>query len=134
MYYSQLVGNPNDLPRIITSKDFVGLGAIQSDVYIPNQKGDEWYIEQSNFYRQVRNFIVDIRQTTTDKAAAFHWQVAQATSMTNVQIFASVDASTTQIGLFTENGSGGFMSDVFISGGKYGICESGPAYLLLHPT
>lgn len=29
----------------------------------------------------------------------------------------------TQMGLFTENGSGGFMSDCFISGGAYGICK-----------
>lgn len=123
MYYSQLVGNANNVPTIVTSKDFVGLGAIQSDVYIPNQNGDEWYIEQSNFYRQVRNFNIDIRQTTTQKAAAFHWQVAQATSMTNVHIYASTDSATTQIGLFTENGSGGFMSNIFISGGKYGICK-----------
>ncbi|OAA70222.1 LysM domain-containing protein [Akanthomyces lecanii RCEF 1005] len=128
MYYSQLVGNPNSMPTIITSKDFVGLGAIQSDVYIPNQSGGEWYIEQSNFYRQVRNLVVDIRQTTTDKAAAFHWQVAQATSMTNVHIYASTDAGTTQMGLFTENGSGGFMSDVFIKGGKYGIYGGNQQY------
>lgn len=122
MYYSQLVGNANNVPTIVASKDFVGLGAIQSNVYIPNQTSNEWYIEQSNFYRQVRNFNVDIRQTTTKKTAAFYWQVAQATSMTNVYIYASTDPGTTQMGLFTENGSGGFMSDVYISGGKYGIC------------
>lgn len=107
---------------IVTSKDFIGLGAIQSDVYIPNQNGDEWYIEQSKFYRQVRNLNVEIMQTTTQNVAAFHWQVAQATSMINVNIYASTDPATTQIGPFTENGSGGFMSDVFIYGGKYGIC------------
>ena len=44
-YSSQLVGDPNDLPIIKTSPSFVGLGAIQSDVYIPNDNGDEWYIE-----------------------------------------------------------------------------------------
>jgi glucan 1,3-beta-glucosidase len=71
----------------------------------------------------VRNFIIDISDTTTDKAAGFHWQVAQATSMTNVQIFMTNTAGSSQMGLFTENGSGGFMSDCYISSGAYGICK-----------
>jgi glucan 1,3-beta-glucosidase len=79
--------------------------------------------KQSNFYRQVRNLIIDIRDSTVEKAAGLHWQVAQATSLTNVFIYASLDSDTTQMGMFTENGSGGFMSNVYINGGKYGICE-----------
>ncbi|GLA11528.1 hypothetical protein AnigIFM62618_005494 [Aspergillus niger] len=127
-YYSQLVGNANDLPVIKTSPSFIGLGAIQSDVYIPNDNGDEWYIEQSNFYRQVRNFIIDIEETTTANAAGLHWQVAQATSLTNVYITASSSAGTTQMGIYTENGSGGFMSGCTISGGSYGIYGGNQQY------
>jgi len=68
--------------------------------------------------------MIDISDTTTAKAAGFHWQVAQATSMTNVYINMDVDKpNSTQMGLFTENGSGGFMSDYLISGGAYGICK-----------
>jgi glucan 1,3-beta-glucosidase len=68
--------------------------------------------------------MIDISDTTTDKAAGLHWQVAQATSMTNVYINMDIDnPNSTQMGLFTENGSGGFMSDCFISGGAYGICK-----------
>jgi hypothetical protein len=67
--------------------------------------------------------MIDIRQTTTLKAAGVHWQVAQATSMTNVYIYASITSGTTQMGMSTENGSGGFMSDCFLGGGKYGICK-----------
>lgn len=51
-YYSQLVGDPNDLPVIKTSPSFIGLGAIQSDVYIPNDNGDEWYIEVGRLLRR----------------------------------------------------------------------------------
>ncbi|KAJ5211430.1 exo-1-3-beta-D-glucanase [Penicillium cinerascens] len=127
-YYSQLVGDANDLPVIKTSPSFIGLGAIQSDVYIPNDNGDEWYIEQSNFYRQVRNFIIDIEETTTAYAAGLHWQVAQATSLTNVYITASDDSKTTQMGIYTENGSGGFMSGCVISGGQYGIYGGNQQY------
>lgn len=67
--------------------------------------------------------MIDITDTVTDKAAGLHWQVAQATSLTNVHIYASTDKETTQMGMFTENGSGGFMADVFIDGGRYGICR-----------
>ncbi len=127
-YYSQLVGNPIDMPIIKTAPNFIGLGAIQSDVYIPNGNGGEWYIVQSNFYRQVRNFIIDITETTTALAAGLHWQVAQATSLTNVFILANSDKDTTQMGMFTENGSGGFMSDCSIAGGKYGIYGGNQQY------
>ncbi len=127
-YYSQLVGDPNDLPIIKTAPAFIGLGAIQTDVYIPNNNGGEWYIEQSNFYRQVRNLIIDIEDTTTAQVAGLHWQVAQATSLTNVYISASPTAGTTQMGIFTENGSGGFMSDCTIAGGQYGIYGGNQQY------
>lgn len=37
---------------------------------------------QSNFLRQVRNFILDISDAPLDQyVAAIHWQVAQATSL-----------------------------------------------------
>jgi glucan 1,3-beta-glucosidase len=67
--------------------------------------------------------MIDISQTTIAKAAGFHWQVAQATSMTNVYVTMTNNADSTQMGLFTENGSGGFKSDCFLSGGAYGICK-----------
>lgn len=62
-----------------------------------------------------------------DKASGFHWQVAQATSLTSVSVYASTVAGNTQLGMFTENGSGGFMSDCYFDGGNYGICK-----LVLH--
>ena len=69
--------------------------------------------------------MIDISDTTTASVAGLHWQVAQATSLTNVYISASTasGAGNTQMGIFAENGSGGFMSDVDIIGGQYGICK-----------
>jgi glucan 1,3-beta-glucosidase len=74
--------------------------------------------------------IIDITDTTTAKVAGLHWQVAQATSLTNCFIYASDSADTTAMGMFTENGSSGFMGDCFFSGGAYGLCE----YLVLSET
>lgn len=121
------------MPIIKTSVNFIGLGAIETgkngredhlfrlwltgqlDVYEPNANGDEWYINQSNFYRQVRNFIIDIEDTVTKSVAGLHWQVAQATSLTNVLIYASTDSDTTAMGMFTENGSSGMLNQTYLT-------------------
>lgn len=55
-YYTQFIGNPNAKPVIKGSQNFTGIALFDSDVYIPGGNGDEWYINQSNFYRQIRNF------------------------------------------------------------------------------
>jgi hypothetical protein len=52
-----------------------------------------------------------------------HWQVAQATSLQNIKIEMRDDgkeSAKTAIGMFTENGSGGFISDLEINGGFIG--------------
>lgn len=54
-YYTQFIGNPNNKPVIKGSQNFTGIALFDSDVYIPGGNGDEWYINQSNFYRQIRN-------------------------------------------------------------------------------
>lgn len=59
-YYTQFVGNPNALPTLKAAPNFAGIGVISANVYIPGASGAEWYVPQSNFYRQVRNLIIDI--------------------------------------------------------------------------
>jgi hypothetical protein len=118
MYNTQLVGDPTDPPTILAASSFVGLGVISSDVYIDGGNGAEWYINQNNFFRQVRNFIIDIRQATVEYPAGLHWQVAQATSLQNIQFLQNTG---TQQGIFAENGSGGFMSDLVFTGGNFGM-------------
>ncbi|KAJ8125575.1 hypothetical protein O1611_g8064 [Lasiodiplodia mahajangana] len=127
-FHTQLVGDPTDLPVIKAAASFVGLGVISTDVYVPNGgtgidgNAKEWYINTANFYRQIRNFIIDI--TATDQGAyvaALHYQVAQATSLTNIRFVVSQNAGTTQQAIYAENGSGGFMSDLIFEGGAFGI-------------
>lgn len=71
--------------------------------------------QQSNFYRQIRNFNIDISASTTDAMAGLHWQVGQATSLMYIAIFGSKKAGNNQRLMFTENGSSGFM----VSGGTH---------------
>lgn len=110
---------PIELPTILGASSFVGLGVITSDVYVGDQ--EEWYINTNNFLRSIRNFKIDI--TRTDQNAyicAIHWQVAQGTSLENIYFYMTQDASTTQQGIYMENGSGGFMSDLTFVGGNFG--------------
>ncbi len=33
---------------------------VDTDIYIPGGNGDEWYINQNQFFRQIRNFVFDL--------------------------------------------------------------------------
>lgn len=80
-YYTQMVGDATQMPTLTASSSFVGLGVLSSDYYFPGGNGAEWYVNQNNFYRQVRNFVIDTRNVPTSQVAGLHWQVAQATSL-----------------------------------------------------
>ncbi|RPA75132.1 glucan 1,3-beta-glucosidase GLUC78 precursor [Ascobolus immersus RN42] len=119
-YNTQLVGNPIDRPRIVASSSFVeGLGVISTDEYIPGGDGAQWYINQSNFLRQLRNFIIDLRQAPKQDIAGLHYQVAQATSLEHVDFV--MNKGSKQLGIFAENGSGGWMADLSFEGGAFGF-------------
>ncbi|KAL3486958.1 pectate lyase superfamily protein-domain-containing protein [Aspergillus germanicus] len=123
---TQIIGDANDWPTIVGAASFVGLGVLSTDVYVenggegPDGNALEWYINTARFYSQIRNLRIDI--TATDAGAyvaALHYQVAQATTIENVEIIA--DSGTTQQGMYAENGSGGVMSDLTFTGGNFGI-------------
>ncbi|KAL2885192.1 Glucan 1,3-beta-glucosidase [Ceratocystis lukuohia] len=54
--------------------------------------------------------------------AGIHWQVAQATSLQNIEFNMRTDGGeeNKQQGIFMDNGSGGFMTDLTFNGGNYG--------------
>jgi glucan 1,3-beta-glucosidase len=118
-YYTQFVGDAKQLPTLKASASFEGMGVIDADPYIPGGNGANWYTNQNNFYRQIRNMIIDIKDTKV--AAGIHWQVSQATSIQNVVFnMAEGEAGKDQKGIFQDNGSGGFMTDLIFNGGAVG--------------
>lgn len=118
-YYTQVVGDATDLPTIKATQNFSGMAVLDSDPY--GNYGVNWYINQNNFFRQVRNFIIDITEWGNGATGAgIHWQVAQATSLQNIVFEMSTSAGTKQQGIFMDNGSGGWMSDLTFNGGLYG--------------
>ena len=120
-YYTQLVGDALTLPTIQAAALFTGGWLIDSDPYIPNGNGANWYTNQNNFYRQVRNFNIDTTLLpATSAIAGIHWQVAQATSLQNLVFNLNQSPETAHQGIFMDNGSGGFMSDLIFNGGSVG--------------
>ncbi|KAL2018128.1 hypothetical protein VTK56DRAFT_1258 [Thermocarpiscus australiensis] len=61
------------MPTIKVAPSFSGLGVISSDVYVDGGNGASWYINQvpkNNFYRQVRNFVIDMTAGPPDQYIA----------------------------------------------------------------
>ncbi|KAL4781792.1 pectate lyase superfamily protein-domain-containing protein [Aspergillus varians] len=114
----------NNWPTIRAAGSFVGLGVLSTNQYVggtgPDGSDAEYYVNTARFYSQIRNLRIDI--TATDPSAyvcAIHYQVAQATSLQEVELIATT--GTTQQGIFSENGSGGMMSDITFRGGNFGF-------------
>ncbi|KFZ18590.1 hypothetical protein V501_01134 [Pseudogymnoascus sp. VKM F-4519 (FW-2642)] len=128
---TQVIGDAINRPTLLASPKFVGLGVLSTDEYTGGGTGtdgsdQEYFVNTANFYRQIRNVVIDITNIQTPPAtgadlgqSCIHYQVAQATSLENVELIAS--AALKQVGLYAENGSGGQISDVTFTGGAVGI-------------
>jgi glucan 1,3-beta-glucosidase len=121
-YYTQFIGDPHNLPVIKATANFQGIAVLDTDPYIPGGGGAQWYTNQNNFFRQIRNFVVDITAMPISVGAGIHWQVAQATSLQNIrfEMIKGGGSANKQQGIFMDNGSGGFMSDLVFNGGLFG--------------
>ncbi|CAG2165800.1 unnamed protein product [Oppiella nova] len=122
-YFTQFIGDAIDLPVLIMDPKFTGINAsalIASNKYV---SGDiPVWVQQNNFYRQIRNFVIDLTRAPPDKeATAIFWQVAQATSITNVHVKMSTAPGNKHQGLWMNDGSGGYMSDLTFDGGNIGM-------------
>ncbi|EIW85435.1 glycoside hydrolase family 55 protein [Coniophora puteana RWD-64-598 SS2] len=119
-YYTALIGDARTPPTILASANFSGLAVIDADPY--DASGANWYVNQDNFYRSVRNVVIDLTQTPYNATSTgIHWQVSQSTSLVNVVVNMSTENGTAHRGLFMEDGSGGFMGDLIFNGGQYGM-------------
>lgn len=75
LYYTQFVGDPLDLPIIKAMPSFEGMAVIDSNPYLDG--GVNQYTNQNNFFRQIRNFIIDLTAMPPNSGVGIHWQVAQ---------------------------------------------------------
>lgn len=121
-----MIGNPNCLPTILAASNFTAgaLGLIDSSPYLPNgtHPGKEGFGPTNTFFRQIRNFILDTTQLSANfSATGIHWPTAQTTSLQNIVFNMNADNGTLHQGVFVEEGSGGFMTDLVFNGGNYGF-------------
>ncbi|KAF8879271.1 exo-beta-1,3-glucanase [Infundibulicybe gibba] len=114
-YYTQLIGDAKTPPTLLASASFDGIAVIDANPYIPGGGGAH--------FRVVRNFVIDVTRVPADKpqGTGLHWQVAQATSLLNIVINMSKAPNTAHQGIWMENGSGGYMGDLVMNGGKFGM-------------
>ncbi|CAF3635715.1 unnamed protein product [Fusarium graminearum] len=121
-YNTQFLGDPINVPTILAASSFVGLGVFTSNKYVDDDVG--WYLNTANFLRSIKNFKIDIRLTDVKAyVCAIHWQVAQASSLENIEFYMKYNSDVpqnTQQGIYMENGSGGFLADLTFVGGNIG--------------
>lgn len=126
-YYTQLIGNPNCLPIIKAGANFttVNVGGdeigylIDASKYGPLGLG---FGATNTFFRQIRNLVLDSTDVNPGTVLrGIHWPTAQTTSLQNVIFKMATGNGTRHEGLFIEEGSGGFMSDLVFQGGRYGL-------------
>ncbi|KAJ7061666.1 glycoside hydrolase family 55 protein [Mycena amicta] len=135
-YYTTLVGDYNTKPTIVADVNFNGIAVIDADPYIPGETnpdgtGVNWWTNQNNFFRSIRNFVIDTTAMSPDLfGTGIHWQVGQATSLMNLDFKMNAASGTKHQGIFMENGSGGFMSDLTFTGGAFGMWISNQQFTI----
>ncbi|KAF4624064.1 hypothetical protein G7Y89_g14110 [Cudoniella acicularis] len=118
-YMTQMIGNPNAMPILKASAGFSGFALVDADPY---QSANPDYGTTNVFYRQIRNFVFDTTSIPVATAInGIHWPTAQATSVQNCVFRMSQASGTKHVGMFIENGSGGFLTDLVFYGGQYGL-------------
>lgn len=120
-YYTMMIGNANCLPILKPSAGFIGNGwIIDANPYQPG--GAQGWGSTNVFWRQIRNFVIDYSNLPAQaNIAGIHWPTGQATSIQNVIFNMNAAQDTNHLGIFIENGSGGFIGDLTFNGGKKGL-------------
>lgn len=102
-YYTQIIGNPNNLPVLKATTGFSGFGLIDADHYYT---ADLNWISTNVFARQIRNLVFDMTSIPSgNTATGLHWPTAQATSIQNVRFEMSKASGTQHTGIFIESGT-----------------------------
>lgn len=128
-YYTQIIGNPNGRAMIKTTAAFIAAAVIDADPYLGENQA---WGSTNVFFREIKNIGVDVTSIPASSAAtAIHGPTAQATNLQSIQINLSQASGIQHVGLFCENGSGGWISDLTIYGGKIGFNIGNQQYVYL---
>ncbi|KAL1841729.1 hypothetical protein VTJ49DRAFT_6643 [Mycothermus thermophilus] len=132
-YYTNMIGDPTDMPVIKATSDFPrsAQALFDANPYLSNGKLN--FQSTNTFFRQVRNLVFDISNVPVT-ANAIHWPSSQATLIQNCVFKMSAQPEDTHTGIFMEEGSGGTMADLVFYGGKYGARLGNQQYTMRNLT
>lgn len=101
-YYTQIIGDPNNIPVLKAAPGFQGFGLIDGDPYYTENPN---WLSTTVFWRQVRNFIFDMTSVPISSSlSGIHWPTAQSTSLQNIVFQMSAATGTQHVGIFCESG------------------------------
>ncbi|RYP30701.1 hypothetical protein DL767_006117 [Monosporascus sp. MG133] len=131
-YMTQMIGDPSNRPVLKATANFEGFGLIDGNPYYTENPN---WITTNIFFRQIRNFVIDTTNIPPAKpATGMHWPSSQATSLINIEFNMPATDDVVHVGLFIENGSGGFMSDLTFNGGASGASLGNQQYTMKNFT
>ncbi|KAL2162242.1 hypothetical protein VTH06DRAFT_7155 [Thermothelomyces fergusii] len=117
-YFTQLIGDAASPPTLKATSNFAGFGLIDSNPYYTEVLN---WKSQNVFFRQIRNFVIDTTNIPpATPATGIHWPTSQATSLQNIVFNMPATSDVVHVGLFMEEGSGGFLTDLVFNGGATG--------------
>jgi glucan 1,3-beta-glucosidase len=101
-YYTQIIGDPKNMPVIKATSGFQGGYLIDADPYFTSELN---WGSTVVFFRQIRNLVLDLRNIPTgNTVSGIHWPTAQATSLQNMVFQMSSASGTKHQGVFCESG------------------------------
>ncbi|EGO54163.1 hypothetical protein NEUTE1DRAFT_87296 [Neurospora tetrasperma FGSC 2508] len=117
-YFTQLIGDASSPPTLKATANFAGFGLIDANPYYTQYLN---WKAVNVFFRQIRNFVIDTTNIPPANAATgIHWPSSQATSLQNIVFNMPTASNVVHVGLFMEEGSGGFVTDLTFNGGATG--------------
>ncbi|KAK4641260.1 hypothetical protein QC761_610850 [Podospora bellae-mahoneyi] len=133
LFYTQMIGDPTDMPVIKGGSNFTqdGKALLDADPYLSNGKLN--FISTNVFFRQVRNLVFDTT-AIPHQTWAVHWPSAQATVIHNCVFILSPNFEDGHTGIYMEEGSGGMLTDLVFYGGQYGAQFGSQQYTVRNLT
>ena len=127
-YFTMMIGDASNPPTLKATPNFAGFGLIDGNPYYSSTLN---WIAVNTFFRQIRNFIIDTTAIPAANAATgIHWPTSQATSLQNIVFNMPDTPDVVHVGLFIEEGSGGFMTDLTFNGGHTGAGMGNQQYTM----
>jgi glucan 1,3-beta-glucosidase len=97
-YFTMLIGDATSPPTLKATANFKGFGLIDGDPY---WSSDLNWVSVNNFYRQIRNLVIDTTAVAPGTACTgIHWPTSQATSLQNVKFNMPIGNGVVHVGLF----------------------------------